>query len=695
MRLQPDQIRLIHLNPHNEYLRAVSVNCTLHTFNLHHAPAFRALSYTCGPAYRRKRIENNKFLIEPDEEKPVTLDRHITCNDRVIGVSTNLHDALAQFTASEVIGWLWVDALCIRQDDPEERAAQVQRMDRIYSNASEVLIWLGRAYFNDRDPIRFIREFEPALAELRLPKEGKWARMGHTILDTSWHHEMAIDDFLSRFHAVMIFFAVCRYFSRVWTVQELALSETARIFVGPDQLPYSVLNTFVDRINAFHWAPSLNDDLKEKLGFEGTNWFSMLRQSQGVRNCVNNLDLDLSLFSTRPAGVYVTKTGPSYWWLVLWILLSMTSRVVCLDPRDNIYALMGVASKIAKLSASPLRADYSQSTTTLYIQVTQKLLEETQCLELLADFAASSDKRESGGPSWVPDYSIRKKPTSLLGMAYAYEHRRSYAAATGLNTNGKFIAFDGAKFRCQGISFDVVMETTVIDKLIEPLSSFNAVLFDRAKSSTIRSQGRGPLDALWRTLVQNLVVTVQGVTAAMLEDSFIRYFLLGLSTHIFTPTVRNAQTLSKAKLEFGNSIRRVLNLDAEPPDILIELCNLLKTKFDQAETWDDFNESLRRIYNDNRSKIYLFATTCYTITVGHQVFRSQRGLIGLAGKDVKAGDLIWIVAGAYTPLALRPTGTELEFLFAGDIFMLDHRHGEILKDDYYSLQGKEQDFYIV
>ena len=40
-------------------------------------------------------------------------------------------------------GLFWVDAICINQDDLEERSAQVQIMPQIYSRASCVIVWLG------------------------------------------------------------------------------------------------------------------------------------------------------------------------------------------------------------------------------------------------------------------------------------------------------------------------------------------------------------------------------------------------------------------------------------------------------------------------------------------------------------------------------------------------------------------------
>lgn len=38
---------------------------------------------------------------------------------------------------------LWIDSICINQEDVEERNSQVKIMGDIYKNASTVVIWLG------------------------------------------------------------------------------------------------------------------------------------------------------------------------------------------------------------------------------------------------------------------------------------------------------------------------------------------------------------------------------------------------------------------------------------------------------------------------------------------------------------------------------------------------------------------------
>lgn len=71
--------------------------------------------------------------------------RHSTGTEqpsRNIPITRNLFEALRrlQLNAPRT---LWIDALCINQNDLTEKASQVARMGQIYRNASAVIVWLG------------------------------------------------------------------------------------------------------------------------------------------------------------------------------------------------------------------------------------------------------------------------------------------------------------------------------------------------------------------------------------------------------------------------------------------------------------------------------------------------------------------------------------------------------------------------
>jgi hypothetical protein len=62
-----------------------------------------------------------------------------------LAVTRNLAEALPFLPFENKTRVLWIDAICVNQQDKAERSSQVQRMADIYSKAARVLIWLGPA----------------------------------------------------------------------------------------------------------------------------------------------------------------------------------------------------------------------------------------------------------------------------------------------------------------------------------------------------------------------------------------------------------------------------------------------------------------------------------------------------------------------------------------------------------------------
>lgn len=67
----------------------------------------------------------------------------ITCNGTPLGITQNLHEALIRMRKAGVEA-LWVDQICINQEDVAERGQQVSMMRYIFRSASNVYIWLGQ-----------------------------------------------------------------------------------------------------------------------------------------------------------------------------------------------------------------------------------------------------------------------------------------------------------------------------------------------------------------------------------------------------------------------------------------------------------------------------------------------------------------------------------------------------------------------
>lgn len=143
--LQPDQIRLMRMYHGGDS----EIQCSLSSFSLDHCPRYTALSYRWG------------------EDKP---SNQIFLGGKAMLVQSNLHDYLKLMKVETQEGWIFIDFLCINQQDIAERSRQVALMGQIYKGAWEVVAWMGM----DADPVSehpFPPKIESALSALQAVQE--------------------------------------------------------------------------------------------------------------------------------------------------------------------------------------------------------------------------------------------------------------------------------------------------------------------------------------------------------------------------------------------------------------------------------------------------------------------------------------------------------------------------------------------
>lgn len=73
------------------------------------------------------------------------MPRSIRLNRKHLNVTTNLEIALQNLRVEHEDRILWVDAVCIDQNNVPERGHQVIQMGSIYSLAERVIFWLGES----------------------------------------------------------------------------------------------------------------------------------------------------------------------------------------------------------------------------------------------------------------------------------------------------------------------------------------------------------------------------------------------------------------------------------------------------------------------------------------------------------------------------------------------------------------------
>lgn len=155
---------------------------------------------------------------------------------------------------------------------------------------------------------------------------------------------------------------------------------------GPHTISFNLLSeAIVALLFNYTFASVLNKEAIFGLHLESTQSMAVARMIGN--NCSN---------SARQKLARETRT--------LKKLLLATRSNSATDPRDKIFALLGLATQ-----KGSLEADCSKSVAEVYIEAAWTLTRETQSLEVLT--LTSSTHRVEDLPSWVPDW---RKPCSLL-----------------------------------------------------------------------------------------------------------------------------------------------------------------------------------------------------------------------------------------------------------------------------------------
>lgn len=286
------------------------IHCTLEVAQLDDpdVPLYEALSYTWA---------------DLDGDKRNCMPIYIGCHFDVLLVTKNCESALRRLR-KRTNRLLWIDAICINQNDPVERSTQVSHMAKIYSNASRVCIYLGEA--------------------------GNGSEEAFGMAATYTQKQIILEDTVS-----LVELARRPYFKRLWIIQEVALAVRASVTCGRSRV---------------HWT-----DLCSAL------------QSCGAAPAW------MKHFS---APVYARREAPS-----ILELLQDTRGALCIDPRDRLFGIAGLANQAER---ECLPTDYSLSVQQLYTGLAAYWIRKTEIRSFLK-LACYQRKLVPGLPSWVPDWT--------------------------------------------------------------------------------------------------------------------------------------------------------------------------------------------------------------------------------------------------------------------------------------------------
>lgn len=228
----------------------------------------------------------------------------IMINGCILAVTKNAYLALRDLRYHDKDRILWIDALCINQNDDKERGEQVQQMGSIYSKAERVVIWLGEATYDTDYLMYYMKQLEKAgtknASNSQVLSDEHWVNTWSAVA-----HELSVDQVELLAEGVQSL--LCRdWFNRVWIIQEVANAEIAEVVCGSKSVSASVF----------------------------TLTLSLLKITPHP-HCQSILDI-------MPGAL-----RNSSWWANqrdLYTLLVKFRESKATDPRDSIYALLGISS---------------------------------------------------------------------------------------------------------------------------------------------------------------------------------------------------------------------------------------------------------------------------------------------------------------------------------------------------------------
>ncbi|KAL2071178.1 hypothetical protein VTL71DRAFT_12413 [Oculimacula yallundae] len=227
-------------------------------------------------------------------------------------------------------GLLWIDAICIDQEDDDDKSQQLPLMRRIYGDTLRVLIWIGEEPKNPGYVSRCIDLLAQSAIDQKLDQKER----ANSNIQVAENHELAdgtsIGQLLNNDATPTVIDFLCSrsYFTRLWTVQEVVLLniKSAQVLWGRNMYPWTAYynaNLMIQTCQMFHnTIPSAS-----------LNSMNCVPDLRYMQFCLHQ-SMSLSLTSCY-----------------LWTARQQSHVSV---PHDQVYALLGMVDDRTRKLLSPL-----------------------------------------------------------------------------------------------------------------------------------------------------------------------------------------------------------------------------------------------------------------------------------------------------------------------------------------------------
>jgi hypothetical protein len=633
---QPPEFRLVTILPGADQ---DDIECTLqHESPNQFANRYEALSYVWGTS----------LPVNP-----------IQLNGKTMRIGASLWQALYHLRLPDASRILWVDAICINQDDKAEKAQQLPLMRDIYRNASQVVVWLGLEE-KDSDGNSYTEKGYALVRELADAAEDPKHRLNCGLgrgFDDPVVKELAIDD------SIALVFLQNDWYTRVWCTQEIVLAKRASLVSGHHTVDWALA------CQAFEFVEQHGVWNNVQLGVAPTSY------------AVHHL-------ATRALSFPPTFDNPAD---ELLFYLHRTRTRVASHPRDKVYGILGlVCGNVEDIDIRPTY-DESITTETVFTDITTRLMATSRNLDVLG---FCYPRKSTPLPHWVADW---RTASSLLKpmMEDAKGSRRVTHASRGLKTNpqwednGQTLVLEGqaldtitrvgARSLGQGekhLFCDVEEEEEVSEAAKKAAAAKNAAAAESELSSFRKTWNwikhvsavswagveyvvlKNAVYVDWEAFVADVKPTNPGTQEG---DDPMSVFCQTLCTGTLAPGgLAETNKMFNAWLDNLAPIRKLKSWRVDRVGgvfVLTGLIGYIKS------TWNDFSEFSKYIFHAEDRRLGV----------------TEKGWLCLLPKTAKPGDQLVILKGGRFPVVLRPR-EDGKADFVGECYVHGIMDGEVFDE---------------
>ncbi|KAJ0115657.1 hypothetical protein J7T55_010480 [Diaporthe amygdali] len=333
-------IRLLEILDNNNS-QITQIACRLTKWRADSLPSYHAISYTWGEA------ESNTVIL---------------INGKPFTVRTNCEFVLKQARWHGKSQYYWVDAVCIDQENLEEKSRQVLMMGTIYKQAEHVLACVGDHADDSLFFYQTLKHFLP------VGERKKWIfrRKGQLSLRFRLGHRSSTT---RRLLLAAARFAMRPYFTRLWILQELHNARDVSFLCGMEALPKDGVRLMLSDLHSV-MPYGAREGSRTFIGRLLTRlWFlrRIAPQHQFLSwSFLEYLQLSGKVFKS----LQITKAYAHAY--STWRLLDIASCLECADKRDKVY---GILSIISWGSVTAMVPDYTQDEFRIAIDFISALVE--------------------------------------------------------------------------------------------------------------------------------------------------------------------------------------------------------------------------------------------------------------------------------------------------------------------------------